>query len=123
MIRIDRAAPSLPGLLRGAGFLPMLLLGASGLHAQTSPGDLDWADLSPHEVRSIPVAPDVELEVLDWGGPGIPVVFLAGATFNAHIYDDFAPRFTYRHQVIGASDGQVPAAGDTFSGPHEEEQP
>jgi pimeloyl-ACP methyl ester carboxylesterase len=29
------------------------------------------------------------------------LVFLAGSSFNAHAFDDFAPRFTNRHRVIG----------------------
>lgn len=44
----------------------------------------------------------VSLEVLDWGGNGLPLVFLAGGgSATPHIYDDFAPRFTDRHRVIG----------------------
>ena len=61
----------------------------------------EWIDRSPHETRFVTVAPDVRLEVLDWGGDGIPLVFLAGANFNAHSFDDFAPRFTDTHRVLG----------------------
>jgi CubicO group peptidase (beta-lactamase class C family)/pimeloyl-ACP methyl ester carboxylesterase len=61
----------------------------------------EWTDASPHEIRSVTVAPDVRLEVLDWGGDGLPLVFLAGANFNAHSFDDFAPRFTDTHRVLG----------------------
>jgi pimeloyl-ACP methyl ester carboxylesterase len=101
MIRDDHVDLSRQGLRRVAGFLSILLLLAAGLHAQVPPAPPDWTDLSPHEVRLVSVAPDVGLEVLDWGGTGIPLIFLAGASFNAHIYDDFAPRFTDRHRVIG----------------------
>jgi pimeloyl-ACP methyl ester carboxylesterase len=58
-------------------------------------------DPSPHQVRSVAVAPEVQLEVLDWGGDGSPLVFLAGSNFNAHAFDDFAPRFTDAHRVLG----------------------
>ena len=61
------------------------------------------------------VAPGVRLEVLDWGGRGEPLVFLAGLGNTAHIFDDFAPQFTDRFHVLGitrrgfgASAGSLP---------------
>jgi non-heme chloroperoxidase len=33
----------------------------------------------------------VNLEVLDWGGSGRPLVLLAGLGNTAHIFDKFAP--------------------------------
>lgn len=74
---------------------------ASSLGAQEPEGADTWTDTSPHEIRSVAVAPDVELEVLDWGGSGAPLVFLAGLSMNAHAFDDFAPRFTDTHGVLG----------------------
>ena len=72
-----------------------------GLKAQVPEGAQAWSDPSPHEIRSVAVAPNVELEVLDWGGTGDPLVFLHGASMNAHVFDDFAARFTSTHRVIG----------------------
>ena len=44
----------------------------------------------------------VSLEVLDWGGSGPPIVFLAGGgSSTPHDFDEFAPRLTDRHRVIG----------------------
>jgi pimeloyl-ACP methyl ester carboxylesterase len=44
----------------------------------------------------------VSLEVLDWGGSGSPLVFLAGGgNSTPYDFDDFAPRFTGSHRVIG----------------------
>lgn len=44
----------------------------------------------------------VSLEVLDWGGTGRPLVFLAGGgSSTPHIFDDFAPRFTNGFRVLG----------------------
>jgi pimeloyl-ACP methyl ester carboxylesterase len=43
----------------------------------------------------------VHLEVLDWGGNGPPLVFLAGLENTAHVFDDFAPRFTGEFHVYG----------------------
>src|SRR6266571_2431580 len=36
-----------------------------------------WRDPSKHQVRLVTVEKDVDLEVLDWGGSGRPVVLLA----------------------------------------------
>lgn len=52
-----------------------------------------WADPSPHRVHRVAVEPGVTLEVLDWGGAGEPMVFLAGLGNTAHTFDRFAPRF------------------------------
>ena len=42
------------------------------------------------------------LEVLDWGGSGQPIVFLSGGgNSTPHDFDEFAPRFSDRHRVIG----------------------
>jgi non-heme chloroperoxidase len=43
-----------------------------------------WHDPSPHCEIHIPVANAVQLEVLDWGGRGKPLVFLAGGGEAAH---------------------------------------
>src|SRR4051812_13088895 len=74
-------------------------------------------DLSPHKVQMVPVAEGVELEVLDWGGSGPPLVFLAGLGFTAHDFDAFAPRFITAHHVyaitrrgFGASSKPAPDA-------------
>ncbi|MFL5537003.1 MAG: hypothetical protein ACJ8AP_14950 [Gemmatimonadales bacterium] len=50
-----------------------------------------WRDPSPHRELHIRVGNAVQLEVLDWGGPGKPLVFLAGGGEAAHVYDGFAP--------------------------------
>ena len=62
--------------------------------------DDGWKDPAPHRAIGIQVAPDVRLHVLDFGGKGIPIVFLSGIGNNAHVFDDFAQRFTKEHRVI-----------------------
>ena len=47
------------------------------------------------------LAPTVSLEVVDWGGRGTPLVFLAGLGSTAHVFDDFAPQFTDSFHVVG----------------------
>jgi non-heme chloroperoxidase len=58
-------------------------------------------DASPHKIQLVTVEVGVHLEVLDWGGSGSPLVFLGGS--DAHVFDDFAPKFTQSHHVYGIS--------------------
>lgn len=60
-----------------------------------------WKDPSPHRVQFVTVEEGVRLEVLDWGGPGRPVVLLAGLGNTAHIFDDFAPKLTGEFHIYG----------------------
>ena len=62
-----------------------------------------WRDPSPHRLLRIQVTADVQLEVLDWGGTGPALVFLAGFGNSAHVFDDFAPQFANRFHVLGIS--------------------
>lgn len=39
--------------------------------------------------------------MLDFGGSGRPLVFLAGMGNTAHVFDTFAPKFTDAHHVYG----------------------
>jgi non-heme chloroperoxidase len=49
------------------------------------------ADTSPHKVQFVTVEKDVNLEVLDCGGTGRPLILLAGLGNDAHVFDQFAP--------------------------------
>ncbi|OAI44339.1 hypothetical protein AYO42_00910 [Rhizomicrobium sp. SCGC AG-212-E05] len=60
----------------------------------------EWVlDASPHKVQYVTVQPGVKLEILDFGGSGPPLVFLAGLGGTAHFFDRFAPKFTSKHRV------------------------
>jgi len=59
-----------------------------------------FRDPSAHQTRFVSVEPVVQLEVLDWGGNGRPVVFLAGYN-TAHVYDEIAPKLTDIAHVYG----------------------
>jgi pimeloyl-ACP methyl ester carboxylesterase len=59
------------------------------------------ANASPANVQFVTVDQDVRLEVLDWGGTGRPLVFLAGLGNTAHIFDNFAPKFITNYHVYG----------------------
>lgn len=94
-------------------FVTLIVLSASELRAQ------DQADHTPHAVQFVTVEQGVKLEVLDWGGYGTPLIFLAGAGDTAHNFDNFAPQFTSQHHVYGitrrgsgASSKPVPKNGN-----------
>lgn len=57
-------------------------------------------DATKHTTRMVEVATGVALEVIDYGGTGEPVVFLAGLGNTGHVFDDFAPALTDRHRVV-----------------------
>jgi pimeloyl-ACP methyl ester carboxylesterase len=58
-------------------------------------------DSSAHTQRFVTVEPGVQLEVLDWGGVGQPLVFLAGRGNTAHVFDRFATLFGGDFRVLG----------------------
>lgn len=62
-----------------------------------------WKDPSSHAVSFVTVAPGVKLEVLDWGGKGEPILFLAGLGNTGHIFDEYAPQFTDHFHVLAVS--------------------
>lgn len=74
------------------------LLGPAVQVAQEAP-----RDPSPHQVRFVTVAPDVKLEVLDWGGNGRDVVLLTGSGHTAHVYDEFALKLKDCCHVYGVT--------------------
>jgi pimeloyl-ACP methyl ester carboxylesterase len=102
------AAGTLTGLVAGAG------LGRYVLNVPTTPGgsaspatqdnaanNASCFDNAGHKVTFVTVEPEVQLEVLDWGGNGEALVLLTGLGDNAHVYDQFAYQFTDRFHVIG----------------------
>jgi non-heme chloroperoxidase len=76
-----------------------------------------WPHFVPqHTVSFVTVDKDVKLEVLDYGGSGRPMIFLAGLGATAHVFDEFAPKFITTYHVFGitrrgygASSAPVPA--------------
>ncbi len=60
-----------------------------------------WQQVGPHRTRRVPVDRDVNLEVVDWGGTGRPLVLLAGLGNTAHIFDALASQLTDRYHVYG----------------------
>jgi len=56
-------------------------------------------DVSPHKSDFVSVN-GIKLHYLDWGREGNVLLFLAGMGCNAHIFDDFAQRFTNKFHVM-----------------------
>jgi len=75
--------------------------GPKVLNLQKATPATEWKDASPHKVRFVTVAKDVELEVLDWGGTGRPLVLLTGLGNTAHVFDKFAPKLIANYHVYG----------------------
>lgn len=89
----------------------MALLMTAPLAAQQA-----WRDPSPHRAGRVQVSDSVGLHYLDWGGSGPTLIFLAGISATAHIYDDLAPRFTDRFRVLaltrrGTGESDKPGTG------------
>jgi non-heme chloroperoxidase len=59
-----------------------------------------WRDAAPHESNSIGVGDGVQLEVLDFGGAGSPIVLLPGLGATAHAWDEIAPTLAKKHRVV-----------------------
>jgi pimeloyl-ACP methyl ester carboxylesterase len=58
------------------------------------------SDTSRHRPGRVSVN-GVGISYLDWGGNGPALVFIPGTSNSAHVFDDFAPRFTDRFRVVG----------------------
>ena len=75
-----------------------------------------WRDAAPHEAHSITVDEGVQLEVLDFGGTGSPILLLPGLGATAHSYDELAPLLAQKHRVVamtrrGTGDSSKPDFG------------
>ncbi len=82
---------------------------------RTTP-DTAWKDPTTHAIQFVSVDKNVRLEVLDFGGSGAPLVFLAGMGNTAHVFDRFAPKFTATHHAYaitrrGFGDSSTPTDG------------
>ena len=76
------------------GGAPAALLLALAIGPARAQEPASWQDPSKHKVHFVPVEEGVQLEVLDWGGSGRPMVLLTGSGNTAHVYDDFAPKLS-----------------------------
>lgn len=78
--------------------------------------DAPVPDTSPHIVRFVTVEKGVQLEVLDWGGSGRPLVLIHGLNVTSHDFDDFAGTLRGEYHVYaitrrGVGRSSVPDSG------------
>lgn len=59
-----------------------------------------WSDSAPHESLFLNVADGVQLEVLDFGGSGTPLLLVPGLGATAHAFDTLAPKLAERYRVF-----------------------
>src|SRR4051794_28323751 len=102
------SAGTLTGVVAGAGLgryvwnEPTTPVGAASPATQgNAANNASCSDDAGHTATFVTVEPGVQLEILDWGGTGEPLVLLTGLGDNAHVYDQFAHQFTDRFHVIG----------------------
>lgn len=72
---------------------PVPNAGAQSVQLQTEP-------IQPN-ATFITTSDGVQLEVLDYGGQGSPVLLNSGSGATAHAFDEFAPRLAIHHRVYG----------------------
>jgi hypothetical protein len=106
--RLGRDASTLEGTWTQRRPLPLVL------HRATP--ETAWKDPATHTIQFVTVDQNVKLEVLDFGGSGRPLLFLAGLGNTAHVFDTFAPKFTATHHVFaitrrGFGDSSAPTEG------------
>jgi non-heme chloroperoxidase len=77
---------------------------------------LSCSDVTPIRSTMISVDPNTSLEIVDWGGDGFPVVFLAGLGHTAHVFDEFAPALADEYHVIGITRRGFGASSQPDSG-------
>ena len=83
--------------------ISVLLLAAATACGRPTLAPAPFADPAPHRASRVEVAPGVRVEVLDWGGTGPALVFLAGVYNTGHVFDTFAPRFTDRFRELAVT--------------------
>jgi non-heme chloroperoxidase len=86
----------------------LMLLCMSALRAVASP--------LPAPKTGFVTANGIKLHYLDWGGSGDTILFLPGFNDTAHVYDQFAPRFTDRFHVIGLTRRGIDESGKPKDG-------
>ena len=96
-----------------------LLLAAAAACAAPSLSPAPFADTAAHRASRIAAAPGVRIEVLDWGGTGPALVFLAGGSNTGHMFDTFAPRFTDRFHVLALTRRGLGASDRPNPGPYD----
>jgi pimeloyl-ACP methyl ester carboxylesterase len=94
---MDRAVAGALSFVQACALSCLLAAAVTG-QAQEKPAIPDTAKPS---LQYVTVHKDLKLEVIDWGGTGQPLVFLAGLGNDTHVFDSFAPQSTAKYHVYG----------------------
>jgi len=89
--------------LEFAAARPFVPCALSAANSQGAAKEIVWQrdPLAHFKSTFITVEKEVKLQVIDWGGLGRPLVFLAGLGADAHAFDKFAPELTATYHVYG----------------------
>ncbi len=71
------------------------------VESTTASESSNYTPVNQHTTYFVAMDDGVELEVIDWGGDDIPLVFLAGLSLNALTFDPIVHSFLDSHRVIG----------------------
>ena len=113
-VRREESAP--PNLARRSVAAWALVLAGFGAAALYADRELLSSPEEPRTVHFVAVDKDVELEVLDWGGSGRPVVLLAGLGDTAHVFNRFATKLAREYHVYGITRRGFGASSSPASG-------
>jgi non-heme chloroperoxidase len=80
------------------------------------PGENCKGACQSYQTKFIKGSTNNTLEVLDWGGKGQPILFLTGLGNTAHVFVDFAPKFTDKFHVYVMSRRGYGASEQTANG-------
>lgn len=105
----------MPFVLANARMAASIAVYTLALTLTVSGGQHPAPDTTPHTEHYLDVH-GARLHYLDYGGTGEPLVLLTGYGPSAHVFDEFATRFTNRFRVValtrrGTSPSSRPAAG------------
>lgn len=106
-------------MMRNGGWPRLLGDGPRGWYVVLILGTLlclSCRDATTIRSRIVRVDPNTSLEVVDWGGDGFPVVFLAGLGHTAHVFDEFAPGLADNYHVLGITRRGFGASSQPDSG-------
>lgn len=82
-------------------FAPLFLFSSVEMYLPVQVDRAAYSEVKPAPKDSFVIVNGVKLHYLDWGGSGETMLFLSGFGDTAHVFDEFAPKFTDRFHVLG----------------------
>lgn len=94
----------------------LCLVSMSSCKKETSPAEDCEEKGQGYQTKFTTGSTNNRIEILDWGGNGQPVLFLTGLGNTAHVFVDFAPKFTDKFHVYAMSRRGYGASDQTPNG-------